>query len=360
MMQKTFGSLFSGGGGADMGAKAAGLELAWGNELLPEIAEVGNFNLGQHIRVGDVLEQCPKTYERVDILHMSPPCTRASMANASAEVNEDGSKESPLDIALANKCIEFIEALQPEVVTLENVFGYRKFHSWKGGRKCEGIQSALYRLGYWVSVEHVNAADYGVPQTRKRMIVRAIRGGWVPYLRQPVPWIGWYAAIEDILHTLPDSQFAPWQIARLEPGLRSMLDNCRIEKSEGYSDESISIKGDDPAFTVTGESNGRVKAFIVDGQNARNFGNGPTTLPAESPVFTIGASQAKGMPRALTGDRVVTMTPRCLARFQSFPDSYRLPGSSTLAAKILGNAVPPLLYQEIVGQLMGINNANEA
>lgn len=168
-MTHTYGSLFTGFGGACLGARAAGLELVWGNELDPAIAEVGNYNLGGHIRVGNVLEQNPHDYERVDVLHMSPPCTRASVANGSAEVNEDGLKESPLDIALANKCIEFIETLQPEVVTLENVWGYRVFQSWKGGRKCEGIQSALYRLGYWVSVEHVNSADFGVAQTRRRI-----------------------------------------------------------------------------------------------------------------------------------------------------------------------------------------------
>ena len=298
---KTYGDLFTGGGGATLGAMAAGLTPLWGNELDPAIAEVGNYNLGGHIRVGNVLEQDPHDYERVDFMHMSQPCTRASVANGSAEVNEDGLKESPLDIALANKCIEFVETLLPEVVTLENVWGYRKFQSWQGGRKCEGIQSALYRLGYWVSVEHVNFADFGVPQTRKRMIVRAVRGGWVPHLPQPVPWVGWYAAIEDILHTLPESQFAPWQLARLPEELRSVLIDSKnvgqefgkLHRTDGepaftvttdgkpshmprallvsnakteYSDGTR--QGDDPAFTVTGESNGRVKAFIVDCQNA--------------------------------------------------------------------------------------------
>lgn len=387
---KTYGSLFTGFGGACLGARAAGLELTWGNELDPAIAEVGNYNLGGHIRVGNVLEQNPRDYERVDVLHMSPPCTRASVANGSAEVNEDGLKESALDIALANKCIEFIETLQPECVTLENVWGYRVFQSWKGGRKCEGIQSALYRLGYWVSVEHVNSADFGVPQTRRRMIVRAVRGGWVPYLPAPVPWIGWYSAIEDILHTLPDSQFAPWQLARLPEELRNhwMIGSENAGQEWGgtkwgtepsftistgqhprallvaqgkYGDDLVMAPEDKPSFTITANSNQTgIKAFIVDVKNSRNFGKGPTRLPAESPVFTIQASQAKGMPRAFDGvARVVAMTPRALARFQSFPDGamypgsvrlskpYILPDSKTLAAKGIGNAVCPLVMQRI-------------
>lgn len=379
-MTRTYGSLFTGFGGACLGARAAGLELAWGNELDPAIAEVGNCNLGGHIRVGNVLEQNPHDYERVDVMHMSPPCTRASVANGSAEVNEDGLKESPLDIALANKCIEFIETLQPECVTLENVWGYRVFQSWKGGRKCEGIQSALYRLGYWVSVEHVNSADMGVPQTRRRMIVRAVRGGWVPYLPAPVPWIGWYAAIEDILHTLPDSQFANWQLARLPEELRTMLvgetgheavgnrqpitakdvhepattitassnklrallvSNAKTEYSDGTR------SGDDPAFTVTGESNGRVKAFLMD---LGNTSRATTALGENEPAMTTSwhGRRPSHMPVASThNSRVVAMTPRALARFQSFPDTYQLPESKTLAAKGIGNAVPPLVMQRI-------------
>ena len=55
--------------------------------------------------------------------------------------------------------------------------------------------------------------------------------------------------------------------------------------------------------------------------------------------------------RAFVGDfgcgRVVRMTPRCLARFQSFPDEYELP-SQGLAGKVIGMAVPPLMCQRIV------------
>lgn len=343
-MTRTYGSLFTGFGGACLGALAAGLELAWGNELDPAIAEVGNCNLGGHIRVGNVLEQNPHDYERVDVMHMSPPCTRASVANGSAEVNEDGLKESPLDIALANKCIEFIETLQPECVTLENVWGYRVFQSWKGGRKCEGIQSALYRLGYWVSVEHVNSADMGVPQTRRRMIVRAVRGGWVPYLPAPVPWIGWYAAIEDILHTLPDSQFANWQLARLPEELHTML----VAQGK-YGDDLVMAPEDKPAFTITANSNQNgIKAFLMD---LGNTSRATTALDENEPAMTITSWHGRRpshMPVASThNSRVVAMTPRALARFQSFPDSYCLPESKTLAAKGIGNAVPPLVMQRI-------------
>jgi site-specific DNA-cytosine methylase len=53
-------------------------------------------------------------------------------------------------------------------------------------------------------------------------------------------------------------------------------------------------------------------------------------------------------PRAwLSQGRVVRMTPRALARFQAFPDTYALPDGAALACRVIGNAVPPLLMQRI-------------
>ena len=85
-----------------------------------------------------------------------------------------------MDIDLAMKTVEFIEVLKPRIVTIENVWGYRKFQSFRGGARCEGILPALERMGYWVDVQHCNSADFGAPQTRRRLILRAVRGAWVP------------------------------------------------------------------------------------------------------------------------------------------------------------------------------------
>jgi DNA (cytosine-5)-methyltransferase 1 len=400
---KTFASLFTGGGGADIGAKAAGLELAWGVELMPEIADVANANLGRHVKVANILDCTPSDFDRVDVLHASPPCPNFSVAKANGA-------ETALDTALAAKVAEFVTVLRPEVFTLENVMEYRKSRSWAA------IEDALYSAGYWLNIEIVNFADFGVPQTRRRMIVRAIRGGWVPHLPQPVPWVGWYAAIEDILHTLPESQFANWQLARLpeesktmlvaqgsygdvlvmapedkpsftitansnQTGVRALLvSNAKTEYSDGTR------QGDDPAFTVTGESNGRVKAFLM-GKNQDKFGDGmryavepaqtiganehgskafivdckntgrdaTTARESHEPMFTVMTDgRHSHAPRAFDGGRVVAMTPRALARFQSFPDWYQLPDSKTLAAKGIGNAVCPLGYQRIVEGLCNL------
>src|SRR3989304_5632384 len=115
----------------------------------------------------------------------------------------------------------FIETVQPTIFTLENVWGYRKFVAF------EHIIACLRRNGYEYSYWHLNSADYGVPQTRKRLILVARLDG-IPHKPEathaknpsssPVGlkrWVGWYEAIEDLIPTLPESHFAEWQLRRL-------------------------------------------------------------------------------------------------------------------------------------------------
>lgn len=385
----TFASVCTGIGGVDIGAQQAGFELAWGIEIRPDIAEVANANLGGHVRVLDLLAANPYDFDKVDGIHASLPCIRASQANNSAELNEDGLRESPLDIALANKLIEFIRVLQPRMFTMENVWAYRKFQSWKGGRKTIGIEQALIECGYWPVMEHCNMADFSVPQTRKRMIVRAVRGGWVPRFPPAQPWVGWYSSIEDLLPTLPESKLAPWQLERLPAELAT----CMIGQN-GYEGKIVTVDADEPAPTITANHNQlQLRAFliggsntssadaapgvgiswphepakclttnnvlgwravIIDGQNAGHLTGEPTVRRDLEPVFTITAgSGSKALPKALLEQgHVVAMTPRALARFQSFPNWYELPAGKTLAAYGIGNAVPPLFAKQMLEQLM--------
>ena len=357
----TIATLFSGFGGVDIGAMQAGLTPLWSIEYDAAIAKVAASNFGHRIHVGDILECDPHDFERVDVLHASPPCPNFSVANTA-------SSETELDIALAAKVVEFIAVLQPSIFTLENVWAYRQSSSW------QRINDALWELGYWVAVDHVNAADHGVPQTRKRMIVRAIKGGFVPYLPEPVRWVSWYEAIEDILHTLPESQFAPWQMARMPELMRSFLMQVQGEAGDGVRWDT------EPMQTVTvAHGAAKYRAFIVPGGNdsfpqrddsehgftivAGHGGGGCRAwLVNESSTMEVRAADGSSAAqvasyrntgqRGLIGDgHVVAMTPRALARFQSFPDWYQLPSNARLAAKGIGNAVPPLLYQRVIESL---------
>jgi site-specific DNA-cytosine methylase len=68
-------------------------------------------------------------------------------------------------------------------------------------------------------------------------------------------------------------------------------------------------------------------------------------VSGNEPSPTQGVS---AIARGMATGRVVKMTPRALARFQSFPDWYELPARNALACKIIGNAVPPLLMRRVM------------
>lgn len=403
-MSKTFASLFSGFGLADIGAKMAGCELAWGVELDPAIAEVSR-QQGHQVLVQSVTEVDWKKLEKPDILWASPPCPNFSIAKA-------GAKETPFDRAMAEAVVEAIKTFQPECFILENVEGYKR------SKSLEFIEGALFALGYWVDRQILNAADFGVPQTRRRLILRAVRGGFVPALPQPQQWIGWYEAVEDLIPGLPETKLADWQMKRLPEPLVSLLfqagnpNGNRIEKfrrtdypaptvcaSEGlaravlvsgtpdtYGQEISILESKSPALSVTKSTGDRqpMRAVLVSSQRdatLRNgsepsttivsIGDGHSVLPkalmmnrsqtergdyfreGDRPSYTVCAEGTAGRVRALLDNaKVVQISPRCLARFQTLPDWYELPDKSTLACKGIGNGVPCKLSEAIVRSLI--------
>mgnify|MGYP000846215059 CR=1 FL=1 len=359
---KTFATMFSGFGGADVGLMAAGLRPLWGVEYDADIAGVYRKNIGDHVIIDDVRNVDYSLLPHVDWLHASPSCVRASVANVDAT-------ESAEDTEAAMAVVRALQAHKPQVFTLENVWGYRNFAAFRL------ILDTIGSMGYFYDFEHVNAADMGVPQTRKRLILRAVYGALLPPLPLPVEWVGWYAAIADLIPTLPESKLAQWQLARLPQEIRETLlvENGNASTTRPYKahepyptvaighsasfgrallvdgkpgSESTNMTtraGNEPGFTVTTSHNQRDMKAVLVSKNADKYGDG--LRQSFEPAQTIGANEHGS--KAILPYRVVAMTPRCLARFQSFPDSYQLPDKRSLAAKGIGNAVPPLLMQRI-------------
>jgi site-specific DNA-cytosine methylase len=284
---------------------------------------------------------------------------------------------------MAEAVCHFLRVLTPETFTLENVRGYRRSCSYRL------ICDTLDALDYWFTSQVLNAADTGVSQTRERLFIIACREGFPPPLPTPTPWTGWYAAIEDLLPTLPESRFAPWQLKRLPEYLMSFLhphttaDGSTpvrgveepafaiqstiskaiskafiVEGSAAGEDNKFNLpvrKADEPVFTMRGSQN-NPRAFLVDCQNNGNAETagerGLTNRQSAEPSHTITGSQNKRTVRAwLEQGRVVIMTPRALGRFQSLPDWYELPtgkGANKVACVVIGNGVPCRLMETIL------------
>lgn len=185
-----FGSLFTGEGLADLGAKAAGFELVFGVELDPRRAAVGSKILDHAIAVGDVAtaHDLPK----VDLLWASPPCQKFSRVNLSSP------GEGDRELAIAAGIVRHIRQIRPSAFVLENVPQYAR------SRSLALIENALFEEGYWVQRSILCPSLYGVPQTRPRLILRATRGGrGTPEIQLHPKVIGWGEAIGDLVKVLP-------------------------------------------------------------------------------------------------------------------------------------------------------------
>lgn len=368
---KTFASMFTGGGGADVGATMAGFEHLWGVEWASDICSVAWLN-GYPTINADIRHVDYSDLTRPDWLHASPPCINASVANTKKG-------ESDLDMELAQAVCRAIVALKPDYFSLENVRGYATFKAYQSIKECLLANDYKYIDGI------LNAADYGTPQTRIRLFLVASRVT-TPKLPLPThydarsgamnmlltPWIGWHEAIKDLLDDLPDAKFAPWQLKRLPDELKESIliggGNTRTVDHPKYDNEpshtvtehlgrgraylvaggnkQTSIyEADRPSYTVAANSS-RDRAYLIDGQTG-SYGTSMTIRDQAEPMYTIAASQEKRPTRAYIG-RVVKLTPRCLARFNGLPDSYQLPVQQSLACKVLGNMVMPLAMAAIV------------
>jgi DNA (cytosine-5)-methyltransferase 1 len=337
----TITTLFSGGEGIGTGARAAGLTHLLGIEHSDPIANVARNN-GFNVITADIMSIDPATLEVPDVLHASPACKRASTANQSAELNEDGTKEVLEDIAAGEKVAQFIDVMKPRCFTLENVYAYRHFKAFKI------ICNALNQGGYMWDFDNINAADYGVPQTRRRLFLRAVRGALLPNLPGPERWVSWYESITDLIPTLPESELAPWQMVGIKPN-QSFIVGSQYGQPNNIKNRTVMLRGKtEPIFTMTvsGITHNDVKAVLIDGQNA---GRGVTIRNHTKPAFTV-VSPNKGAARALfESGRCVSMNMAAYGRFQSFPDDYK-----NMTPAVVGNAVPPLLYQKIIAPLVEV------
>lgn len=364
-------TLFSGGGGVEALLKQR-IQFVHAVEYDPAIAAVYRANHGDHIQVADVCDVDYTTWGHLDYLHASPVCKEYSQAKT-------GGAEGESDISTALAVVRCIEQTSPRVFTLENVGAYQH------GKAYRLICRALDLAGYMWHAEVLNSADFGVPQTRRRLILRAVKDALLPGLAAPDAWVGWYAAIEDLLPTLPASQFAAWQLARLpnemiqtalvesknanqqygdgmrfahEPATTVITDHKDSHQPRAFIVSNAATEyGDgirsaaEPVHSITAQANGRTRAWLVGGDNAsRDL----TLRRDEEPAMTVSAERAAGSQgRAwLSAGRVVRMTARALARFQSLPDSFVLPDKSSLACTVIGNMVPSLMMQKIVEPLL--------
>ena len=304
------GTYFSGGGLVEEGLKGI-IDPVVAVEYDRKISGVYRNNFGQHIVTADVRDVDPKELVEhidgeVEYFHASPVCKNYSQAKSN-------SGEVELDKETAKSTADFIDAVKPRVVTIENVKGYKDSEAMKI------ITQALDKNGYKWDVDVYNAADFGGYTSRERLIVRAVKDGELPEKPKKQPRKGgWLEAVEDILPTLTvkESGVAPWMDARLKA---DGIDWQKVEK---------------PLYVMG--------SAYADGKIPHAYGDEilPTLRTKSGDVIIM------------PGGKVLRADGRVLARITGLGDDYKLPKTESLAHTIIGNGIPVQLTQGVIAPLL--------
>lgn len=304
------GTYFSGGGLVEEGLKGI-IDPVVAVEYDEKISGVYRNNFGQHIVTADVRDVDPKELVKqidgeVEYFHASPVCKNYSQAKSNhAEVE--------LDKETAASTAEFINAIKPKVVTIENVKGYKDSEAMKT------ITDALDANGYTWDADVYNAADYGGYTNRERLIVRAVRDGKLPAKPKKMAHkSGWYEAVADIIPTLTEKKngVAPWMDIRLKA---DGIDWRNIEKplyvmGSAYADGKVPHAFADELLPTLRTKSGDV-IVMPDGKVYRAMG-------------------------------------RVLARVSGVSDDYKMPFSESLSHTIIGNGIPTQLTEHVIAPLL--------
>ena len=304
------GTYFSGGGLVEEGLKGI-IDPVVAVEYDRKISGVYRNNFGQHIVTADVRDVDPKELVKhidgeVEYFHASPVCKNYSQAKSNGG-------EVELDKETAKSTADFIDAVKPRVVTIENVKGYKDSEAMKI------ITQALDKNGYKWDADVYNAADYGGYTSRERLIVRAVKDGELPEKPKKQPRkSGWLEAVEDILPTLTEkkSGVAPWMDTRLKV---DGIDWQKVEK---------------PLYVMG--------SAYADGKIPHAYGDEilPTLRTKSGDVIIM------------PGGKVLRADGRVLARITGLGDDYLLPKTESLAHTIIGNGIPVQLTKGVIAPLL--------
>jgi len=356
-------SLYTGAGGLDIGLGAAGLKAAVAVEYDAKACDTLRENHGRSLPVvcEDIHEVTSERLaelsglapEEPDMLVGGPPCQPFSK---SAYWRSGDTKR--LDDPRADTLTAYLRVLRdlkPKVFLIENVHGLMFRGKDEGLRLLEQTIKAINAetgTSYSFTYEKLNAADYGVPQTRERVFIVGARDGKVfnfprPTHRDP--------ANEELACDPNHTKRAPWMTAWDAIGDLQNDADAALKVGGTWGDLLPSIPEGENYLWHTDRGGG----MPLFGWRRRYWGF-LLKLAKNRPAWTVQAQPGTAIgPFHWKSRRLST---RELCRIQTFPDSYEIVGGRSDVQRQLGNAVPSLLAEilgrEIRRQLLGHKATN--
>lgn len=309
-----FIDLFSGAGGLSCGLVMAGFTPVASVEIMPEAVETYKYNFVKQkgfnenvetrdIRTQEVKNELYKSIgnQHIDLIVGGFPCQGFSMAGNRVIADPRNS--------LYLEMLDIVKNIKPDYVVMENVEGLR---SMLDGKVETQIINDYKEIGYEINVTTLNAADYGVPQVRKRVIFIGNRIGNKNYHPMPL--------------------YNPSEYKTLGSAINKYM-NIAEDKKINH------------VFTRhTDEMKERLLS-VPEGESLfKNYSDSWKKSPWDKPSCTIKENHGAvnihpKLPRVLTA--------REIAAIQTFPDDFIFQGAKKWQLVQIGNAVPPLLGKAI-------------
>jgi DNA (cytosine-5)-methyltransferase 1 len=315
-------------------------------------------NVGDHIVDGEIRPD--STFPSADVIAGGPPCQGFSTAGR----RESGDARNTLVGAFA----KIVARSKPSLVVFENVEG---FFTVGEGRFVVDLLDPLIEAGYQVHLRKINAANFGIPQHRKRVI--GIAGlGFDPGFPSPThsasgapgallagKHLPFTPSLSEALHNLPSPADEPPGCPTDHYARRPSDDDVRRIAAllPGHTMKDLPEALWHPTYRR------RANRRVMDGTPTEKRGGAPAgirRLIADEPSKAITSAASIEFVHP-TENRFLTL--RECARLQSFPDAFEFLGSRTERALLIGNAVPPRLGEAIGRQLaknVGVRTTNAA
>lgn len=316
-------SLFSGAGGLDIGFSDVGFDIIESVEIESKFCETLFINSGEgkqfknaKVNCIDIREYTGHDLGKIDFIIGGPPCQTFSAAGRRAN-GVLGTTDARG--VLFREYVRLLEELKPTGFLFENVYG---IVGAQGGKAWEEIKNSFLEAGYKLFYRIIDAADYGVPQHRERLIIVGLREGSFLF---PRPTHG------------PDS-YDDQPFYNAETAIEGVV-ITEDEAARGIGGRYGNLLDDIPPglnYSFYTEEMGHPKPVFAWRSKFSDF---LYKADPNEPVRTIKASGG-----AYTGpfhweNRFFAYAE--YKRLQTFPDAYEISGAKPTAVKQIGNSVPP-------------------
>jgi DNA (cytosine-5)-methyltransferase 1 len=338
--------LFCGCGGASLGLKMAGYKVVGAVDNDPIACKTYDKNLNFEPICADlrsfsgkqILSHYSLLRGDIDLVVGCPPCQGFSSLRRTRYCEGTDPRKS-----LVNTFFKRIQEIQPRAVVFENV---------KGIESKEGLRyylnpflKKMEKIGYKTCWEIVNAADYGVPQFRKRVFALCINGSHKPIIRpkthsnpedndSKMIWTTVRNQIGDMPALLPGQDCLSLPNHKARNHSREVLEIIKHIPKDGGGRKSLPENLWLPCHLKLRSRKERGAESI--------YGRMQWNKPA--PTITCRCTTPSSG-RFIHPEQDRAITPREAARLQSFPDSFIFPSEFGYCEKLIGNAVPPELMR---------------